>query len=68
MITCLRLSEKNITPTALKDIMKSGKINRGKPYVFTEQGVYRLMTVSRGELAIKQSRALVKTFKNQITH
>ena len=34
-----------------------------KPYVFTEQGVYMLMTVLRGELAIKQSRALVKTFK-----
>ena len=34
-----------------------------KPYVFTEQGVYMLMTVLRGELAIKQSRALGKTFK-----
>ena len=34
-----------------------------KPYVFTEQGVYMLMTVLRGELAIQQSRALVKTFK-----
>ena len=34
-----------------------------KPYVFTEQGVYMLMTVVRGELAIQQSRALVKTFK-----
>ena len=34
-----------------------------KTYVFTEQGVYMLMTVLRGELAIKQSRALVKTFK-----
>ena len=31
--------------------------------MFTEQGVYMLMTVLRGELAIKQSRALVKTFK-----
>lgn len=34
-----------------------------KPYVFTEQGIYMLMTVLRGELAIKQSRALVRTFK-----
>ena len=34
-----------------------------KPFVFTEQGVYMLMTVLRGEPAIKQSRALVKTFK-----
>lgn len=34
-----------------------------KPYVFTEQGIYMLMTVLRGELAIRQSRALVRTFK-----
>ena len=33
------------------------------PHVFTEQGIYMLMTVLRGELAIKQSRALVRTFK-----
>ncbi len=34
------------------------------PYVFTEQGIYMLMTVLRGDLAVKQSRALVSTFKN----
>ncbi len=34
-----------------------------KPYCFTEQGIYMLMTVLRGELATKQSRALVRTFK-----
>ena len=49
-------------------ILQSLKASRGsnikyKPYVFTEQGVYMLMTVLRGELAIQQSRALVKTFK-----
>ena len=33
------------------------------PYAFTEQGVYMLMTVLRGELATRQSRALVKAFK-----
>lgn len=33
------------------------------PYVFTEQGIYMLMTVLRGDLATKQSRALVRTFK-----
>ena len=38
-----------------------------KPSVFTEQGVYMLMIVLRGELAIKQSRALVKTFKKTIS-
>lgn len=33
------------------------------PYAFTEQGIYILMTVLRGDLAIKQSRALIRTFK-----
>ncbi len=29
------------------------------PYAFTEQGIYMLMTVLRGELAIKQSIAII---------
>ena len=33
------------------------------PYAFTEQGIYMLMTVLRGELAVKQSKALVRIFK-----
>ena len=33
------------------------------PLAFTEQGVYLLMTVLRGELAVRQSRALVMAFK-----
>ena len=33
------------------------------PYVFTEQGIYMLMTVLKGELAIRQSKALIRTFK-----
>lgn len=33
------------------------------PYAFTEQGIYMLMTVLRGELAVKQSKALIRTFK-----
>lgn len=44
------------------------KLGRGEhfkyaPYAFTEQGVYMLMTVLHGELAIQQSRALVVIFK-----
>ena len=51
---------------------KNFTLNRGvgrgsnikyNPHVFTEQGIYMLMTVLRGELAIKQSRALIRTFK-----
>lgn len=33
------------------------------PYAFTEQGIYMLMTVLKGDLAIKQSIALIKLFK-----
>ncbi len=33
------------------------------PYAFTEQGIYMLMTVLKGELATKQSIALVRAFK-----
>jgi hypothetical protein len=33
------------------------------PHAFTEQGIYMLMTVLKGSLAVKQSRALVMTFK-----
>ena len=33
------------------------------PYAFTEQGIYMLMTVLRGELAIKQSKILIRLFK-----
>ena len=51
---------------------KNFTLNRGagrgsnikyNPYAFTEQGIYMLMTVLRGELAIRQSRALIRTFK-----
>ena len=33
------------------------------PYAFTEQGVYMLMTVLKGDLAGKQSKDFVRTFK-----
>ncbi|WP_386697068.1 ORF6N domain-containing protein [Lonepinella sp. MS14436] len=33
------------------------------PYAFTEQGIYMLMTVLKGDLAVQQSKALIRTFK-----
>lgn len=33
------------------------------PYAFTEQGIYMLMTVLKGELAVKQSKTLIRLFK-----
>ena len=36
---------------------------RKLPKVFTEEGVYMLMTVLKGDLAVEQSKALIRTFK-----
>ena len=33
------------------------------PYAFTEQGIYMLMTVLKGDLAIQQSKILIRLFK-----
>ena len=33
------------------------------PYAFTEQGIYMLMTVLRGDMAIQQSKMLIRLFK-----
>ena len=51
--------------TSRKSSIFSGQSGglRYLPYAFTEQGVYMLMTVLRGELAVKQSIALIKAFK-----
>ena len=40
---------------------KGGRVYN--PYVFTEQGIYMLMTVLKGELATRQSKALIRIFK-----
>ena len=33
------------------------------PYAFTESGIYMLMTVLKGDLAVQQSKALIRTFR-----
>ena len=48
--------------------LNGGSVSRGTnfkylPYAFTEQGIYMLMTVLKGELATKQSIAIIRTFK-----
>ena len=40
----------------------SSKI-RFLPHAFTEQGIYMLMTVLKGELAVKQSKTIIRLFK-----
>ncbi len=36
---------------------------RKRPYAFTELGIYSLMMVLKGELAVKQSKTLIRLFK-----
>ena len=60
-----RESEYNTINTNLrsKNLTSSWGGTRKLPYVFTEQGIYMLMTVLKGELATRQSKALIRTFK-----
>ena len=46
-----------------KNLISSWGGRRKLPKVFTESGVYMLMTVLRGDLDIQQSRALIRTFR-----
>ena len=43
---------------------KTGTHIKYLPYAFTEQGIYMLMTVLKGEIATKQSLALIRLFKS----
>ena len=44
--------------------LEIGAYSKYPPYAFTEQGVYMLMTVLKGNLAIEQSKALIRIFKS----
>ena len=57
-----------LTDEETEEVSRSKKstLNRGRgsnikynPYAFTEQGIYMLMTVLRGELAVAQSKMLI---------
>ena len=52
---------KKLTPIMQIKGMKGGRTSL--PYAFTEQGIYMLMTVLRGELATNQSKVLIRLFK-----
>ena len=58
-----RLTEDEMANLRCKFSTSSWGGARYAPHAFTEQGVYMLMTVLRGELAIRQSKALIRTFK-----
>ncbi|MBO7438238.1 MAG: ORF6N domain-containing protein [Bacteroidales bacterium] len=38
-------------------------MSRSLPYAFTEQGIYMLMTVLKGDLAVAQSKTLIRLFR-----
>ncbi len=46
-----------------KNFTSSWGGTRKLPYAFTEQGIYMLMTVLKGDLALKQSKTLIRLFK-----
>ena len=55
-------SYKNETSSNLKskNLTSSWGGKRKLPYVFTEQGIYMLMTVLKGELATRQAKTLIR--------
>ena len=58
-----QLSNEECEILRCKNFTSSWGGRRYNPYAFTEQGIYMLMTVLKGELAIKQSKALIRIFK-----
>ena len=62
------LSDKEFTNLMSKKSISSWGGRRKNPRAFTESGIYMLMTVLRGELAVRQSRALIRTFRAMKDH
>ena len=58
-----QLSDEECEILRCKNSTSSWGGRRYNPYAFTEQGIYMLMTVLRGDLATKQSKALIRIFK-----
>ncbi len=63
-----RSKQDNPTNLRSKNSTSSWGGTRYLPYAFTEQGVYMLMTVLKGELATRQSKALIRLFKHMKDH
>ena len=58
-----QLTEAEFKNLMCKNLTSSWGGTRKLPYAFTEQGVYMLMTVLKGDLAVRQSKALIRMFK-----
>ncbi|MBR3386239.1 ORF6N domain-containing protein [Candidatus Saccharibacteria bacterium] len=67
LTTAMRTANSTNTPSSRSHFVTLN-VARGSnfkylPYAFTESGIYMLMTVLRGKLAIQQSKALIRTFR-----
>ena len=58
-----KLTKKELKDLRSKNLTSSWGGNRYIPNAFTEQGVYMLMTVLKGDLATKQSKTIIRLFK-----
>lgn len=58
-----QLSESEFSNLMCKNYTSRWGGTRKLPYAFTEQGIYMLMTVLKGDLAVQQSKALIRLFK-----
>ncbi|MBR5126936.1 MAG: ORF6N domain-containing protein [Roseburia sp.] len=58
-----KLTREEVENLRSKNLTSSWGGSRYLPYAFTEQGIYMLMTVLKSDLAIRQSKALIRTFK-----
>ena len=63
---CKSMQYNNTTALMSKNLTSNNTKRGGTrklPYAFTEQGIYMLMTVLKGDLAVNQSKKLIKLFK-----
>ena len=58
-----QLTKEEFDNLMCKNYTSSWGGTRKLPYAFTEEGIYMLMTVLKGELAISQSKKLIRLFK-----
>ena len=62
-----RIEVEELSRSKILTSMQTAGIKGGRaylPYVFTEQGIYMLMSVLKGDLAISQSITLIRLFKS----
>ena len=58
-----QLTKEDLQNLRCKNFTSSWGGKRHLPYAFTEQGIYMLMTVLKGDLATQQSKMLIRMFK-----